>query len=336
MGRVSPLVQYGRATRRFAGVGAVLLGAACGDVVSAPHEVPDSTDSVSPVAGQRLWVNPSSRAQQTANAWRSTRPADADQMQKIADQSAATWLGNWNVDIRGDVAAAVLKARSSGALPVLVAYNIPARDCGSYSGGNGTTPESYRAWISGFANGLDGGHAVIVLEPDALAGITCLASGDQAVRITLIREAAALLASRGAQVYIDAGHPGWQSAATMAARLRDVGVSSVAGFALNVSNFIRDSDNIRYGDELSSLLGGKHYVIDTSRNGLGPTSDLNWCNPAGRALGRRPTTTTGHSRIDAFLWVKVPGESDGSCDGAPASGTWMPEYALGLAQRAAY
>jgi endoglucanase len=34
--------------------------------------------------------------------------------------------------------------------------------------------------------------------------------------------------------------------------------------------------------------------------------------------------------------VKAPGESDGACNGAPASGEWMPEYALGLAQRAAF
>jgi len=25
-----------------------------------------------------------------------------------------------------------------------------------------------------------------------------------------------------------------------------------------------------------------------------------------------------------------------ACNGAPAAGTWMPDYALGLAQRAAY
>ena len=77
-------------------------------------------------------------------------------------------------------------------------------------------------------------------------------------------------------------------------------------------------------------------VGDTSRNGLGPTADNQWCNPDGRALGDRPSTQTGLAYVDAFLWVKAPGESDGACAGAPAAGTWMPEYALGLAQRAAY
>src|SRR5207244_11557401 len=54
--------------------------------------------------------------------------------------------------------------------------------------------------------------------------------------------------------------------------------------------------------------------IDTSRNGNGPADgELYWCNPSGRALGVAPTTATGNGHIDAFLWVKRPGDSDGSC-----------------------
>ncbi|NEE44283.1 glycoside hydrolase family 6 protein, partial [Streptomyces sp. SID8455] len=37
---------------------------------------------------------------------------------------------------------------------------------------------------------------------------------------------------------------------------------------------------------------------------------------------------TGEDRIDAYLWVKLPGESDG-CSAAP--GAFSPEYAHGLA-----
>ncbi len=81
-------------------------------------------------------------------------------------------------------------------------------------------------------------------------------------------------------------------------------------------------------------------LIDTSRNGWGgssrPTaastsSDLNtfvnqskvdrrshrgaWCNPAGAGIGERPQASpSGYtaSHLDAFVWVKPPGESDGS------------------------
>ena len=57
-----------------------------------------------------------------------------------------------------------------------------------------------------------------------------------------------------------------------------------------------------------------------------------WCNPPGRALGETPTTKTGNPRVDAYLWVKRPGESDGACGrGAPAAGQWWPQYALELA-----
>jgi cellulose 1,4-beta-cellobiosidase len=77
-------------------------------------------------------------------------------------------------------------------------------------------------------------------------------------------------------------------------------------------------------------------LIDTSRNGWGgadrPTAvststDLNtyvdqsridrrphrggWCNQSGAGIGARPTASTGIAGVDAFVWVKPPGESDG-------------------------
>ena len=73
-------------------------------------------------------------------------------------------------------------------------------------------------------------------------------------------------------------------------------------------------------------------MIDTSRNGRGPAGT--WCNPKRRGLGARPTTETSNPRVDALLWIKVPGESDGTCNGGPPAGHWWPGYALGLARRA--
>ena len=48
----------------------------------------------------------------------------------------------------------------------------------------------------------------------------------------------------------------------------------------------------------------------------------NWCNPPGAGLGVRPTANTGVALLDANLWVKVPGESDGSCDIAGGARAW--------------
>ena len=62
-----------------------------------------------------------------------------------------------------------------------------------------------------------------------------------------------------------------------------------------------------------------HFIVDTGRNGVGGMrSDCaNWCNPRGAGVGRFPTTETGNSAIDAYLWLKTPGESDGCTQTLP-------------------
>jgi endoglucanase len=139
---------------------------------------------------------------------------------------------------------------------------------------------------------------------------------------------------------------------------------------------------------LGTAVPTTHFLIDTSRNGQGPLDagsyaaapynqppgvlgTLNagsWCNPPARGLGLKATANTGVPLLDAYLWIKVPGESDGSCNaqgGArawdysaytqpgwptdatsqalfdplwglvdPAAGAWFPQQALDLANRA--
>lgn len=287
--------------------------------------------TLNPIAGASFWIDPYSNAKTQADAWRSTRPADAAQMDKIAAHSQAQWFGSWNSDISSAVNSAVTTVTNAGALPVLVAYNILRLDCGS---GGAPTADSYKSWIGAFASGLAGRKAVVVLEPDAIAALECLSAADQATRLSLISYAVQVLKAQGQTVvYLDGGHPGWQTAATMASRLTNANVAGADGFFLNVSNFIYTSDNVTYGSAISSAIGGKHFIIDTSRNGLGPTADAQWCNPDGRALGSAATTSTGNALVDAFLWIKKPGESDGACNGGPNGGAWWADYALGLAQR---
>ena len=119
------------------------------------------------------------------------------------------------------------------------------------------------------------------------------------------RDAVSVLKRGGARVYLDAGNARWTSAEEMAGRLRRAAVGDADGFALNVSNFIPTPESVRYGERISALVGGKHFIIDTSRNGAGGNGE--WCNPRGRALGALPTTRTGNVLVDAFLWVKQPG-----------------------------
>lgn len=295
-----------------------------------------SAASVAPSDGGALYVDPASEAAAQVSAWLGSRPADASQMQKIGGQSHAFWFGNWNSNVGGDVGKVVSAAAAKQSEPVLVAYNLPQRDCGGYSAG-GTTPDAYKAWIGQFAGGIGPNRAIVILEPDSLAQLTCLSSSDQAIRLSLLQSAVQTLKSHaGVKVYLDAGNPQWVPANDIAGRLKQAGVAQADGFSLNVSNFATTSDNLSYGKQVSDAVGGKHFVIDTSRNGLGPTSDNQWCNPSGRALGAKPTLSTGNSLADAYLWIKYPGESDGSCNGGPAAGQWWADYALGLAQRAGY
>lgn len=154
----------------------------------------------------------------------------------------------------------------------------------------------------------------------------------------MLRQAVeALRALPGVAVYLDAGHSRWVPAEQMAERLEAAGVKRARGFALNTSNFIADDELITYGERLVSLLGGGvHYVIDSSRNGNGPAPDNEWCNPPGRALGRRPAAVEDGSALDAFVWLKNPGESDGACHGGPEAGQWFEERALEMARNAAW
>ncbi len=290
----------------------------------------------SPLSTMQLYVEPRGSARIQANAWSRSRPDDATLIERIARQPQALWLGEWRSNVRVSVARRVSRARSAGRVPVLVAYNIPNRDCGQHSTGGLPSAEAYRTWIGRVADGIGRSPAVVILEPDALAGFDCLSKGQRHERIELIRYAVERLSARPATaVYIDAGNAGWVRPATIARRLRAAGVTRARGFAINVAGFETTARSRSYGRAISRRTGGAHFVIDTSRNGAGPAGPGEWCNPPGRALGEFPTTQTGDPLVDALLWVKRPGESDGQCNGGPPAGTWWPDYALDLARRAA-
>lgn len=288
--------------------------------------------------GVTFFVDPTSNARTQADEWRSSRPDDAAAMERIAEQPQADWFGGWTPDIRTGIDARVTEITETGALPVLVAYDLPYRDCGQYSAGGQNDPESYRSWVREFAEGIGDRPAVVIPEPDGLTLTDCLDEAQTAERFGLLGFAVDTFeANPNVDVYIDAGHSNWLPPEEAARRLQLAGIERAAGFSLNVSNFQRTDDLIAYGKAVSDAIGaedGTHFVIDTSRNGNGPWESDDpeaWCNPPGRALGEAPTVETADPLVDAYLWIKRPGESDGSCRGAPEAGEWYPEYALGLA-----
>src|SRR5204863_5762063 len=107
-------------------------------------------------------------------------------------------------DIRRDVANVVARAAQQGTTPVFVAYNIPNRDCGSYSAGGSSDASAYRTWIRNFAAGLSG-KSVVVVEPDAVPDADCLSTSGRDERFSLLKDAIQVLKAAQAVVYLDAG-----------------------------------------------------------------------------------------------------------------------------------
>jgi endoglucanase len=287
-------------------------------------------------------VDIETNAQRTADQWRATRPADAAAMDKLAAQPVASWIGSWNPNVELDVKTLVWGRTRAGGLPVMILYNLPYRDCGLYSAGGAGSPARYRKWIDGVARGIGSRRAVVVLEPDGLPQMSdCLNAQKRQERIEMIRYAVdKLTALPGAAVYLDAGHSNWMPAADIAPLLLAAGIDKADGFSLNVSNYQYTADLMKFGRDVSARVGGKHFIIDTGRNGNGPPTgfdkkdERNWCNPDGRALGTPPTTNTGDPLCDAFFWLKPPGESDGTCNKGPAAGVWWSAKALEMARNA--
>ena len=296
-----------------------------------------------PLAAKTFYLDPADPAAAQARQWRqSGRTQDADAMLELARQPTAEWLTG-TPDDAARVRATTLAAARAHETPVLAAYNIPNRDCGQFSAGGADSGRSYRNWVVGLARAIGSHSAVVIVEPDALAQAAsgCLSKAATLDRYRLLRFAVDTLAALPrTAVYLDAGNAGWiNPVARLVRPLRLAGIGKANGFALNVSNFYTTAQSVGYGRALSARVGGKHFVIDTSRNGNGPYTGNDgapsWCNPPGRAIGQRPTARTGNRLVDAFLWIKVPGESDGACrPGAPAAGQWWPDYALSLVRAA--
>lgn len=318
-------------------------------VVPASPTVPASTAprpvNGDPLSGSTFYLDPDTPAAHQVAQWRAQgRSQDATQLTKISSRPVAHWLTNAAASATGEVSTVVARAAAAHQMPLLVVYAIPNRDCGGYSSGGAASAAQYQTFVRSVAAGIGAQPATVVLEPDAVAHSLsgCGDATQTRARYAMLHDAVAVLkATRSVRVYLDAGHSGWiDNLTSLAAALRQSGIAQADGFSLNVANFETTQANVGYGQRLSNELGGTHFVVDTSRDGNGPwpgdqaNGGPAWCNPPGRMLGPAPTTDTGQPRVDAYLWVKPPGDSDGACrPGEPPAGTWWPEYALDLARR---
>jgi len=417
-------------------------GALAGLVAAAALFLPMAAASAAPAsdrtlpAGTRFLVPAPNQGavQQGIDLLRQGRLADAARLAKMLATPQAVWVTKGTpAEARRAVERAVALADTQRAVAVLVAYNIPGRDCGGLSAGGALTTADYKAWIDGFAAGIGRHKAVVILEPDALGLIPSACNGGagepgftDAARFEELNYAVdALVAQPNTIVYLDATHSAWLNVHDAATRLLRAGVQRAQGFFLNVSNFQYTPNLVQYGTWISKCItritgtppsddcpdqywnggphpahiadllgewtgvalsrygvwsdttdtpelntsgentryagttGTTHFVVDTSRNGLGPwqfpstyPNDAvaqDWCNPPGRGLGARPAAAplADNPLVDAYLWIKIPGESDGQCTRGtagptdpewgvadPAAGQWFPQQALQLAQLA--
>jgi endoglucanase len=417
---------------KFSGLKPALAAAAAAVALgSAPAAAQAAT---TPAAGHtlpsdtRFYVEPNSdAAKQALTDVKAGDLRDALTMAKLASWPEATWFTEGTpAQVAKQVSALMRGARAQQAVPVLVAYDVPLRDCGQYSSGGAASDAAYRQWIAAFAAAIGSARAAVVLEPDALANLPkdCGATTDptgalSAARIADLKYAVSVLeAQPRTSVYLDAGNSQWHSVGDIAQRLIDADVAHTQGFSLNVSNYQPTDQSDHYGTWVSQCIwfatqgpawaaghadwcasqyyspaapndglpgdsvsstdpstwhwtddwftqnAGSapaeqltHFVVDTSRNGLGawtPPAGTSypdpetWCNPPGRGVGARPTANTGVPLADAYLYIKTIGQSDGACNRGtagpgdpvyggttdPAAGAWWPAQALTLADNA--
>ena len=252
-----------------------------------------------------------------------------------------------------DTIAAQQKARSKPLVAVFVLYDMPNRDCSAASsagelsvesGGEGRYQHEYVDEIAKAFAGHPTLRIVGVVEPDSLANLAtnmavqkCRAS--EGVYRNSIAYAIKALSMPNVSLYLDAAHAGWlgwdHNRPVIAKIFADVlaagGADRIRGFATNVSNYDVSTapagkgpvpgnpcvDEMTYTQKLSEELAtlgvtGKSYLIDTSRDGVALKTD-NWCNVKGAGLGERPRASPAPG-IDAYYWIKPPGDSDGTSD----------------------
>lgn len=321
----------GRRARILAGV--VLVAAALGvtAAVSQSSACAAAIETGALPADTHFYLDPYS----AVGFWDANNPNSPYQpaiSARIGSVPSAVWFTTYDPDrITARVSQVTSAAAAQGTVPVLVLYAIPEVNCTKNAAGVAPNVADYETWATAFAAGLGGHKAIVIVEPDALASQACLSSQEAAQRDAAIAFAGRAVhkADAAARVYFDAGNSAWNPASVQAERLKaaDV-VGSADGIFSNVSNFRSSADEVAYDKRILADLGNPsslHIVVDTSRNGNGPGNT--WCDPSGRALGQLPTAKTGNSLVDAYLWIKDPGQADGC---AASAGAFDPQLAYAL------
>jgi endoglucanase len=314
-------------------VGALAMGAAG----------PASAQSDNPLEGVQLYVDHDSPSwHQWQFFQHSGKTAKANLIEKIAREPKAIWLGRFTrPNFRFKVQRVIDAAAQQGQIPLFTVLRAQSTGCNpTYNGGGPAEDARTRKWYRELASVIGGQQVVIAFEPDSLGTIECHARSRRDDRYKLLKYGVnQLTALPNVTLYIEAGASDWEGATRMAKKLKRVGIARAQGFMLNATHYDWTRNNIRYGVQLSKLVGGKHFVINTAENGRGPVHyalphhrrGVIWCNPGLRGLGKAPTTDTSNPRADAYLWINRPGYAQ-ICQGRPIA--WYLPRALTYARYA--
>lgn len=318
-----------------------------------PLDVPVAPAGGNPLAGARFFVDPQSAAANAARRYRALSVIAREP--GTARFGSFSWGTQWVPSIGIAVSRYLARAAATapGTVPLLATYRLVHGQC--KRGGKGDTPAdqaAYHSFMTGLAQGIGSYRAVLFLEMDALITSPCLDRQGLATRINELSDAINVLTATDPHlvVYLDAGAADALHSRDAANLLRRAGVARIQGFLVNATHFDWTSKEIKYGTQISRMIGGKHFVVNTGTNGEGPLRPQNivknglevLCNPTGRGLGPTPTTRTGSPLVDMFAWTTNPGETGGRCSdqpdlemqGGPGVGAYWPAYAQMLVKNA--
>ena len=141
--------------------------------------------------------------------------------------------------------------------------------------------------------GIEHRPAVMLLELDAVGSSSCMArNGALAEWEADIRyEINRVSALPHTVVYIEGGYSDAARPAYTARVLRAVGVRNIRGFFTNDTHMNWTANEIRWGEKVSALTGGSHFIINTADNGRGPRAES-----ASGAAGHRGSVQSARPR----------------------------------------
>ena len=110
-----------------------------------------AADDTGGLAGSDLYLDTSSTTLEAAQSLSGQARADA---QLLGSIPSADWITKGTpAEAQAAVDGIVDAASARGEMPVIVAYNLPFRDCAQYSAGGAADTAAYQAWIDGVAAG---------------------------------------------------------------------------------------------------------------------------------------------------------------------------------------